>query len=134
MQKINYEEASKLYASGLSINQVAAMLSCSGPTILRALERTGTKTRSISDAKSLRSRGNRRVDNGYITVCHGKGLRKKEHVLIAEKILGRALNKNEVVHHIDGNTLNNKNDNLLICTRSYHTWLHWRIKKAQQKK
>ena len=57
-----------------------------------------------------------------------------EHLVIAEKVLGRSLKyikhshpDNEVVHHIDGNKRNNANANLLICTSKYHKSLHRRI-------
>jgi len=55
---------------------------------------------------------------------------KREHVAIAEKILGRKMKKTEVVHHIDENPLNNDHSNLVIMYRSDHTALHWRMKNA----
>lgn len=42
------------------------------------------------------------------------------HRVVAEKILGRPLRKGEIVHHIDGNHLNNAPDNLQVMTRSEH--------------
>lgn len=58
---------------------------------------------------------------------------KYVHTAIAEKVLGRKLKKNnEVVHHIDGNGLNNLHNNLLICTQAYHTWLHRRMEKIRR--
>jgi hypothetical protein len=52
----------------------------------------------------------------------------REHVLIAEKALGRALPKGAVVHHIDENPGNNSNDNLVICpSNAYHSLLHMRL-------
>lgn len=54
----------------------------------------------------------------------------KEHVAIAEKVLGRKLKKGEIVHHINMNGLDNRNCNLLICTQKYHAWLHTRYAAA----
>ena len=47
-----------------------------------------------------------------------------EHRAIAKKILGRPLNTNEVVHHIDFNPKNNSLDNLLVISRTKHNALH----------
>lgn len=38
----------------------------------------------------------------------------REHVLVAEKMLGRSLKPGECVHHIDGNKLNNNSNNLIV--------------------
>lgn len=127
-KRLHYADACVLYLSGLSTTQVARQLGSTGPTVLRALAHYGLEPRSISDAKSLRSRGNRRVDSGYVTVSVGKYRRKKEHVLIAEGVLGRELRPGEIVHHINENKLDNRNENLLICTNSYHIALHHRMR------
>jgi hypothetical protein len=47
-----------------------------------------------------------------------------EHRLVVEKELGRLLKPDEIIHHIDGNTLNNNLSNLLLLTKSEHTTLH----------
>lgn len=51
------------------------------------------------------------------------------HRTIAESVLGRALRENEVVHHIDMDKTNNSHDNLIICQRLYHLFLHQRMQE-----
>jgi len=55
------------------------------------------------------------------------------HRWVMEKYTGRKLNSWEVVHHIDGNKLNNEPDNLRIVTgpksRENHTNIHQKQKK-----
>ena len=76
-------------------------------------------------------RGNRngRFKGGYTNnwgyhLIQDNGKQRPYHCVKAEQILERHLKQEECIHHIDGNTLNNKNGNLIICTRSYHNFLH----------
>ncbi len=41
------------------------------------------------------------------------------------KILRRKLKTLEEVHHVDGDGKNNVNGNLVVCTRSFHRYLHF---------
>lgn len=50
-----------------------------------------------------------------------------QHVLVAEKALGRPFKRGEIVHHVDGDKSNNVNSNLLICDAGYHRSLHNRM-------
>lgn len=52
--------------------------------------------------------------NGYIY----------EHIYFAHKMLKRKLNKDEVVHHLNGNKLDNRYSNLLVLSKAMHSKLH----------
>lgn len=52
-----------------------------------------------------------------------------EHIVVAERALGRALKKGEIVHHINCDQTDNRNSNLLVCTRAYHAWLHFEMSR-----
>ena len=61
----------------------------------------------------------------------GKGYRgrMREHIEIVEKVMGKALPKKAVIHHVDENCENNKNNNLVVCeNQKYHFLLHTRTK------
>lgn len=53
--------------------------------------------------------------NGYIY----------EHVFVMENELGRPLQSDEVVHHLDGNKTNNRTSNLIVLLRSQHAKIEY---------
>lgn len=56
--------------------------------------------------------------------AYRKYLGRHEHRKVAEEMLGRPLVRGEVIHHKDGNKLNNCPDNLVITTQSLHMKEH----------
>ena len=52
------------------------------------------------------------------------GSKQFEHRRIAELKIGRKLRKGEIVHHMDGNKLNNDPDNLVVLSRADHGRIH----------
>jgi len=77
-------------------------------------------------------KGGRYQTQGYVVVyCpkHPRAKNKKrpylfEHILVAEKKIGRYLKKSEVVHHINGIKNDNKPENLIVVTRAKHMRIH----------
>lgn len=69
---------------------------------------------------------------GYITK-YFDGVRRREHIVIAENALGKPLPEGSQVHHLDENPSNNDPRNLVICpNQSYHSLLHQRTRALQE--
>lgn len=81
-----------------------------------------TVSRNIALSKPL---GTQRVKKrgGYIEIKTATGWRF-EHVVVMENCIGRAVGRDEVVHHINGIKTDNRIDNLQIMKSSEHTKHH----------
>ncbi len=66
------------------------------------------------------------ISGGYVRMQR-MGVKKLEHVLVAEAALGRALPNGAAVHHVNGIRHDNRAENLVICpSKEYHALLHVR--------
>jgi hypothetical protein len=77
-------------------------------------------------------------NNGYVEVWIGKHTKEdkvggyyREHKLLKELQIGRLLNDNDIIHHVDGNKTNNSVDNLVVCAGHYeHRKLHGQLERV----
>lgn len=72
-------------------------------------------------------RDGKTISHGYVVLTSkvwGANRGRYEHRVIMENILKRPLLKTEIVHHINGNTTDNRPENLEILTRLEHNRTH----------
>lgn len=139
-----------------STGTMAKIAKVNSSTIRTWLKKFGIKLRTTSEAMRLFNQknpgywggenhpnwnGGRIIDDrGYVLIFKPNHPRSHtgrryifEHILMAEKALGRKLKKKEIVHHFNGNKADNRNRNILICTMSYHKWLENKMTRLYQK-
>jgi len=104
-----------------------------GGVNMSAVDRMGRPIRR--GPESPQWRGGRCTSSAYVTLLvpdhprAGKQGRVCEHVLVAERALGKYLPSTAEVHHVDENKQNNDPHNLVICQdHAYHGLLHRRMR------
>ncbi len=63
------------------------------------------------------------IAEGYRILRIG-GQAIREHRLVMEQILGRKLGRRELVHHVNGDRLDNRPENLVVVSPAEHTLIH----------
>lgn len=138
MRKHDYSKYLEAYNAGASSADLARQVGMNPGQMYRGLRAAGARMRGVSEAtkgiktmpsgkESASFKGGTFIDqSGYIRVRGMRGM-PLQHRLIAERVIGRKLRAVEVVHHINGNKQDNRNENLLVCTNSYHRLIHTRM-------
>ena len=82
--------------------------------------------------------GRRKVSNGYIMCYAPSHLRAYknfvlEHIIVAEKKIGRYLKLGERVHHINGIKDDNSPENLIVCKTTKEHFKHHKLNRWSKK-
>jgi uncharacterized protein YrzB (UPF0473 family) len=82
------------------------------------------KTKAFRHGYGNRKRGTGNITkHGYLILAKNNE-RKFAHRIIMEKFLGRKLLATEMVHHVNGDKLDNRIENLEIVSKSAHKKIH----------
>lgn len=136
MPRWNYERLASrnrdwadLYEAGIKMEEIAAEYGVTRGAVSDALKTLNVESRNA--AHYIKKQTSHK--NGYKTISaqnHPRAFgcgKQYEHILVAEKTLGRYLEDDEVVHHIDLDKHNNHPDNLEVLTQTEHVARHRQV-------
>src|SRR5579863_246863 len=125
------------YVAGEPLKRIQERTGISQPALRHHFLEAGVRLRSHSEARTpqvkLRQSAAKKatamaaarthIHEGYRFVYAETGYRR-EHRVVMERKLGRPLLESEIVHHIDGDRLNNDPSNLELTNQQDHSRSH----------
>lgn len=135
--KLPLDVVKKMYENGSTQAEIAEALGVSQKVVWRFMKNNGIKARVAAKRNQYGTNnsywkgGIVKDSAGYVLVKADRHPRAKkhggyvrEHILVAEEVLGRSLLPDEVVHHINGIKDDNRPENLAVMTKADHSSYH----------
>lgn len=136
---INNEELVELYKNGENLREICEYYGLSPNTrshISKKLKSLGVEIRQDKGDNHHAWKGGKIIKgDGYYGIWNPTHQRADkqgyvyEHTLVIEEKIGRLPNKDEVVHHINLDKLDNSPENLWLCGNKEHLICHRSIEK-----
>jgi len=129
-RKINIFDLWNIYNSGKTLNDIGQRFNVRGRTVGRWFKKYNLKIRNASEKmkgplNACWKNSKTYTKGGYVEIWDfEKNKRVLEHRFIMERHLKRILNKNEMIHHINGNVSDNLIKNLKLCNKNNHRKEH----------
>lgn len=139
MGNVSSLELSTLYwKESLSLFDIAEKFDITATTVCRWFKRLKISTRTISDANKLARKQNKYpeakdyISQGYKWIHKPDYYRNhrgyvQEHIYNWEEYHKIKVKKGFIIHHLDGNKLNNEINNLILLSRREHFLLERKI-------
>jgi hypothetical protein len=115
---INEKQLRDMYEANVDENKIAKVMGCNKTTLYRRMRKIGLSP--------SRMPGNYLSQNGYLMVlipnhpfANSRGY-VRQHRVVMEHSIGRFLNLDEVVHHINAIKTDNRIENLRLMSKSEH--------------
>jgi hypothetical protein len=122
-----------LIRTSMASEKTCSLPGCGKPSdshTVCAMHRARLRKHGDYETTNKRANGDGFIAFGY-WARQVDGVKKFDHVRIAEEVLGRPLPQGAVVHHANEDRSDNRKENLVICpNRAYHNLLHARIRAS----